>query len=127
MGLLRNELDWIVMKSLEKDRSRRYETANGFATDINRYLTGEAVLAHPPSTAYRVKKFIRRHKAQMIAASLVLFALLAGMAGTTIGLIEAKKQERLAVDTQIAEADRAEGERQAKLTALGIGVELISH
>src|SRR5262249_10508326 len=70
-GLLRNELDWIVMKALEKDRSRRYETANGFAADVLRYLCGEAVQAHPPSTAYRLRKFVRRHKGQVIAASLV--------------------------------------------------------
>src|SRR5205085_2151726 len=56
-GLLRNELDWIVMKALEKDRTRRYETANGFTADVMRYLGGEAVQAHPPSTSYRLKKF----------------------------------------------------------------------
>ena len=50
---MRGELDWIVMKALEKDRTRRYETANGLAPDIQRYLAGEAVLAAPPSTAYR--------------------------------------------------------------------------
>ena len=94
-GLLRNELDWIVMKALEKDRARRYETANGFAADVQRYLSGEAVQAHPPSTGYRMKKFVRRNKGQVIAASLVLFALLAGVIGTTWGLVEAKKQDRL--------------------------------
>jgi serine/threonine protein kinase len=116
-GLLRNELDWIVMKALEKDRARRYETANGFAADVNRYLSGDAVQAHPPSTMYRVKKFVRRNRGQVSAASLVLFALLAGIAGTTVGLFEAKNQERLAVAAQHAEADRAEGERLARLEA----------
>jgi len=115
--LVRGELDWIVMKSLEKDRTRRYDTANGFAMDVQRYLAGEPVLAVPPSTGYRLKKFVRRHKGQVIAASLVLFVLVAGMAGTTWGLIEAKQQERLAVTAQQAEADRAEGERLAKLDA----------
>ncbi|MGL4552959.1 MAG: serine/threonine-protein kinase, partial [Gemmataceae bacterium] len=90
-GLLRNELDWIVMKALEKDRARRYETANGFAADVNRYLAGEAVQAHPPSTVYRVKKFVRRNRVQVIAASLVLVALVAGIAGTTAGLIRANR------------------------------------
>jgi serine/threonine protein kinase len=61
-SLLRNELDWIVMKALEKDRTRRYETANGFAADVSRYLAGEPVLAHPPSTTYRLRKFVRRHR-----------------------------------------------------------------
>jgi eukaryotic-like serine/threonine-protein kinase len=92
-GLLRNDLDWIVMKALEKDRSRRYETANGFAADVQRYLSGEAVQAHPPSTGYRVKKFVRRNKGQVIAASLVMLALLAGVIGTTLGIVEAKNQE----------------------------------
>lgn len=95
-GLLRNDLDWIVMKALEKDRARRYETANGFALDVQRYLSGEAVQAHPPSTAYRVKKFVRRNKGRLIAVSLVLLALLAGVIGTTWGIVEARRQEWLA-------------------------------
>ncbi len=90
-GLLRNELDWIVMKALEKDRARRYETANGFAADVMRYLGGEAVQAHPPSTAYRLKKFAKRYKGQVLAASVVFLALLAGIVGTTLGLLEAQK------------------------------------
>ncbi len=110
-GLLRNELDWIVMKALEKDRSRRYETANGFAADILRYLAGEPVQAHPPSTVYRLKKFVGRNKGKMTAASLVLFALLAGMAGTLLGLIEARRAKD-------RESQRAEGERSAKQEAL---------
>src|SRR5262249_27973572 len=60
--LLRGELDWMVMKALEKDRSRRYETANGFAMDVQRYLAGEAVLAVPPSASYRLRKFARKHR-----------------------------------------------------------------
>ncbi len=104
-GLLRNELDWIVMKALDKDRARRYETANGFAADVQRYLAGEAVLAHPPSRSYRIKKFVRRHKGQVIAASLVLFALLAGMAGTTWGLFRAEQQRQIAETAAVAERD----------------------
>jgi hypothetical protein len=61
--LVRGELDWIVMKALEKDRSRRYETANGFAMDVQRYLAGESVLAVPPSAGYRLRKFARKHRA----------------------------------------------------------------
>ncbi|MGL4551076.1 MAG: serine/threonine-protein kinase, partial [Gemmataceae bacterium] len=119
-GLLRNELDWIVMKALEKDRARRYETANGFAADVSRYLAGEAVQAHPPSAAYRVKKFVRRNRVQVIAAGLVLAALVAGIAGTTAGLIEAKRQERLAgerlvqVEAERAKADAAKLDAEAK-------------
>jgi serine/threonine protein kinase/tetratricopeptide (TPR) repeat protein len=105
--LVRGELDWIVMKALEKDRSRRYETANGLARDIERYLADEMVEARPPSAGYRLRKFVRRNKGRVIAASLVLVALLVGLAGTTWGLIEAKRQE------QIARA-AAEAEKQAK-------------
>ena len=95
--LVRGELDWIVMKALEKDRTRRYETASGLARDIQRYLDDEVVEARPPSTGYRIGKFVRRHKGQVIAAGLVLLALLAGIAGTTWGLIrEARANARLA-------------------------------
>ena len=91
------------MKALEKDRTRRYETANGFAADVLRYLSGEAVQAHPPSAGYRLKKFVRRHNGQVIAASFVLVTLLTGMAGTTFGLLRAQRS--------------AEAEREAKLAA----------
>src|SRR5207244_4209757 len=60
--LVRGELDWIVMKCLEKDRNRRYETASGFAGDVQRYLADEPVLACPPSAGYRLRKFARRNK-----------------------------------------------------------------
>jgi eukaryotic-like serine/threonine-protein kinase len=83
MALLRGELDWVVMKCLEKQRERRYETANGLARDIQRYLADEVVEARPPSAGYRLRKFVRRHKGQVIAASLILIALLAGIIGTT--------------------------------------------
>src|SRR5262249_60342753 len=59
---LRGDLDWIVMKCLEKDRARRYDTANGLARDVERHLNNEPVVARPPSTAYRVQKFVRRNK-----------------------------------------------------------------
>ncbi len=105
--LVRGELDWIVMKALEKDRSRRYETANGFAMDVQRYLADEAVLACPPSAGYRLKKFVRRNKAPALAAAIVLLTLIGGIVGTTIGLVHAREARH-------AEAQRAEGERLAK-------------
>ena len=74
--LVRGELDWIVMKALEKDRARRYETANGLASDIQRYLSDEAVEACPPSVAYRFKKFARRNKVGLVLTSVVGAALL---------------------------------------------------
>ena len=66
---LRHELDWVVMKALEKDRTRRYQTANDVARDIERYLHDEAVEACPPSTIYRLRKFARRHQTAAIATS----------------------------------------------------------
>lgn len=73
------ELDWIVMKAIEKDRSRRYETANGLAMDVRRYLSGEPVLAAPPSASYRVQKFVRRHKGAVAAGCSVALALMVGV------------------------------------------------
>src|SRR6266508_3555412 len=73
--LVRGELDWIVMKALEKDRSRRYETANGFAMDVQRYLADEAVQACPPSAWYRLRKFARRNRAALAVTGLVILLL----------------------------------------------------
>jgi hypothetical protein len=75
MALLRGELDWVVMKCLEKQRDRRYETANGLARDIQRYLADESVEARPPSASYRLGKFLRRNRT--LAALLVVLALVA--------------------------------------------------
>ncbi len=90
---LRGELDWVVMKALEKDRARRYDSANGLARDLQRYLADEVVEARPPSRSYRLRKFVRRHKGQVIAASLVIMALVAGVIGTTLGMFEARRQK----------------------------------
>src|SRR5262245_43483398 len=92
--LVRGELDWIVMKALEKDRSRRYETANAFALDVQRYLADEPVLACPPGAAYRLRKFARRNKGPVLAAGLVALALVAGIVGTTWGLLRADAARR---------------------------------
>jgi len=104
---VRGDLDWVVMKALEKDRARRYDTANGFAADILRHLANEPVLAAPPSRAYRTRKFLRKHRAGVIAASLVLLALLGGILGTSIGMVQARNARE-------AETNRAEGEKRAK-------------
>ncbi len=90
-GLMRGELDWIVMRALEKDRNRRYESASAFAADVQRYLDDEPVLACPPSAWYRVSKFLRRNRGPVLAASLLFGALVAGIVGTTIGLIRAER------------------------------------
>ena len=87
---LKGDLDWIVMKALEKDRTRRYGTANGFAADVLRHLAYEPVLAAPPSRVYRLRKFVRKHRGAVVAASLVVLALVGGIAGTTWGMIRAE-------------------------------------
>jgi serine/threonine protein kinase/tetratricopeptide (TPR) repeat protein len=95
-GLLRGELDWIVMKCLEKERARRYETANGLARDLEHYLADEPVQACPPSAAYRFRKFARRNKGPMWAAALVLLALVGGIFATTRQAIRATQANTLA-------------------------------
>ena len=98
-GLVRGELDWIVMKALEKDRNRRYETANGFAQDVERYLADEPVQACPPSAWYRLRKFARRNRTALAVAGLVLFfiALLGGVGGWVVR-DRAARQARVAHD-----------------------------
>jgi serine/threonine protein kinase/tetratricopeptide (TPR) repeat protein len=82
VSLLRGELDWIVMKAMEKEPARRYESASALAQDLQRFLAGEPVMAAPPSTTYRLRKFAARHRAAVIAATLVGASLVAGLAGT---------------------------------------------
>lgn len=113
--IVRGELDWIVMKALEKDRRRRYETANGLGMDIRRYLAGEAVVAAPPSRAYRVRKFMQRNRVAVGAGAAVAAALLAGVLGTSIGMVKADRQREVAVANErlaVAEAERANAAEQ---------------
>ncbi|HKB40621.1 MAG TPA: serine/threonine-protein kinase, partial [Gemmataceae bacterium] len=92
-GLVRGELDWIVMKCLEKDRNRRYETANGLARDIERHLNDEPVLACPPSAAYRLRKFARRNKAAVLVAAAISVLLVVGAAVSTTLAVWATRAE----------------------------------
>ncbi len=112
--VLAGDLDWIVMKALEKDRTRRYESASGFAADIQRYLNNEPVIARPPSLSYRVRKFVRKHRVGVGAASLLGLALLAGLVGTGLGLVRALRAEQAAITAQ----NLAETETEAKNEAL---------
>jgi serine/threonine protein kinase/WD40 repeat protein len=95
---LRGDLDWIVLKAMEKDRTRRYDTAQGLALDVRRYLDHEPVLARPPSTGYRVRKFVRKHRVSVTAASLVALALVAGIAGTSVAMVRANRAEQVATE-----------------------------
>jgi serine/threonine protein kinase/WD40 repeat protein len=106
-GLVHGELDWIVMKCLEKDRDRRYETANGLARDLERYLRDEPVLACPPSAGYRLRKFARRHKAAVTAAVLTAAVLVLGLAVSTALAVWAISAEGLA-NTRLRRALEAE-------------------
>ena len=113
---LRHELDWIVMKALEKDRTRRYESANDFARDIQRYLHDEAVEACPPSTVYRLRKFARRHKTAVIATTAVSLALILG-AGVAAGqAYRATRAEKVAEEQlQIAQDQERLAKQQTQL------------
>jgi len=104
MKMLRGELDWIVMKAIEKDRARRYETANALAADVRRYLDGEQVLAAPPSVSYRLQKFVHRHKGTAAAGSLIAASLLVGTVGFAWQARIAQQQARIAEQqTQLAQ------------------------
>ena len=101
---LRGDLDWIVMKALEPDRTRRYETVNGLAMDILRHLHNEPVIARPPSTLYRLNRFARRNRLAMAAGTIVAATLVIGLSVAAIGLVRARRAEALA--RQEAETSR---------------------
>jgi len=116
--LLRGDLDWIVMKALEKDRTRRYETANGLAADIHRHLANEPVIARPPSNIDRLQKLVRRNKVAFAAASAVVAALILGLGASTWMFVKEKQARHRAV---IAEQEqlrlRLEAEANEKKAA----------
>src|SRR6185436_14020039 len=104
--LVRGELDWIVMRALEKDRSRRYETANGLARDVQRYLADEPVVACPPSGLYRFRKLVRRNKLAVGAAASIATALVLGIAASAWQAVRATRAER-AQSSLRADAEKA--------------------
>jgi eukaryotic-like serine/threonine-protein kinase len=104
------------MKCLEKDRDQRYDSAGALMRDIRRYIAGEAVQAVPPSTAYRLKKLVRRNKGPVVAGSLLAFALIAGLVGTSFGFFNAERQRKIAV----TEKDRADENATKALAAEAI-------
>jgi serine/threonine protein kinase/tetratricopeptide (TPR) repeat protein len=111
---LKGELDWVVLKALEKDRTCRYETANGFARDIQRYLSNEVVEARPSSAGYRLRKLVARNRGKVIAASFIALSLLAGVIGTIISLMEARKQRDIAeLARQSESVERQRADQQA--------------
>ena len=101
---LRNDLDWVILRAMEKDRTRRYETVHGLALDLDRHLHSEPVLARAPSRGYRLQKFVKRHRVGVTAGATVAMALVAGLALATVGMLQARRAERRA--EQEAEASR---------------------
>ncbi|HEU5397560.1 MAG TPA: protein kinase, partial [Verrucomicrobiae bacterium] len=117
-SMLRGDLDWIVMKALEKDRNRRYQTANGLAADIHRYLDDEPVIARPPSRWYRLQKLVRRNRAVFVGAAAVAFALVVGLGTATWLFMQEREMRHRAVaaekTAEQARVKEAELRRQAE-------------
>ena len=91
---VRGDLDWIVMKCLEKDRTRRYETANDVATDIQRHLSNEPIVARQPSKLYRFQKSLQRNRLAFGAATAVTFVLVIGLTASTVMFFKARSEEK---------------------------------
>ena len=121
LSQIKGDLDWIVMRALEKDRTRRYDTANGLAMDVQRYLSNEAILARPPSRLYLLRKLVRRHTIVFLSGAAVALALIAGLGASTWLYLRAK--EALANE----EVLRQEAESREKLTDAVIRVRQGDH
>jgi serine/threonine protein kinase/WD40 repeat protein len=116
-ALMRGDIDWIVMRCLEKDRSRRYETASGLAKDVQRYLANEPVEACPPSVDYRVRKFVSRNRGPVFVSAAMIGLLLLGLVGTGAGMIQAQRAAEWAIQARkaaLAESAEKEQARQAE-------------
>src|ERR1039457_2082126 len=99
--LIRGDLDWIVMKSLEKDRTRRYETANGLGADIQRHLNDEPVVARPPSQLYRFQKLVRRNKLAFAAGATIAAVLVLAVVVSSSQAVLARRAERQAQNERL--------------------------
>ncbi len=117
---VRGELDWIVMKAIEKDRSRRYPTATSLSEDIAHFLNGDPVNARPPSTIYYLTKFASRYRVLIASLAAILFVLLLGVAGTSYGLVLARKRMGELVTARANErAERISATEARRLAELG--------
>lgn len=115
--LLRGDLDWIVMKALEKDRTRRYETANGLGADVQRYLSNEPIVARPPSTIYRFQKLVRRNKTIFAAVSAGMAALIIGLVLSIYLFVQEKAALKRAVAAEQSERQlRQQAEQGAEMS-----------
>ncbi|MBL8875450.1 MAG: protein kinase [Phycisphaerae bacterium] len=113
--IIRGELDWIVMRALEKDRRRRYQTADAFAADVRRYLSGEAVEAQPVGAVYRARKFIARNRTLAASIAMISLALLLGLVVSSIGFYRAARDRDRAI---IAEAEQSHLRAKAETARL---------
>lgn len=125
-SVLRGDLDWIVMKALEKDRSRRYETASAFADDIKRHLASEPVLASPPSSAYRLSKFVKRKRGVVLAGSAIVAALVIGLSASLYQYLEANNQRVLANEQRGLAEVESERARKSESDAIKARVDAIT-
>jgi serine/threonine protein kinase len=123
--LVRGELDWIVLKALEKNRSRRYETASALAADVQRHLADEPVQAGPPSRWYRLQKFVRRNKVALATAGAVTLAVLLAVSISTWRIWLAKEEASAARDAEEAQKRLAVGERDLSNANLGLAEEVL--
>jgi serine/threonine protein kinase/tetratricopeptide (TPR) repeat protein len=116
LRIVRGDLDWIVMKALEKERARRYESASSLSADVERHLRHDPVVAGPPGRGYRIRKFVRRNRATVVAAAVVFAALLLGVVGTTAGMLRAQRERTRAEEN----ATKARAEATRSKTALAV-------
>jgi len=124
--MLKGELDWIVMKALEKDRTRRYDSASALAQDVNRFLSGDTIEARPPTLGYRFGKYVRKNRGLVASLAVVTALLIAGISGSTWFAIKAQAEKREAVaqrnradskvNEAIAEKKRADAEAKKAVT-----------
>ena len=114
---VRDDLDWITLKALDKDRARRYQSANDLAADIQRHLDHEPVLARPPSITYRLTKFVRKHRVGVACAGLVLASLVLGLGAATMGFVRARAERDDAIRARSAEAVERVAAQDARRSA----------
>ena len=129
--MLRGDLDWIVIRALEKDRNRRYDSAAAFAADIHRFLDNESVHARPPSAAYRLRKYVARNRIAVTAGLVVIASLITATIGTTVGMVRARRDaeatrrvaESMAVVFETLNPAASAGHLQSARKALSLAAE----
>lgn len=123
---LRGDLDWVVMKCLEKDRERRYDTANALAMDIRRFLNLEPVIAKPPTVAYRAQKFVKRNRAAVFTACAIVLTLLGATVVSTIFAFDAERERRRTAERaqQLRQVADFQAEQLQRIDATAMGLAL---